>query len=106
MDTNSKKTENKYPISKNNRKCVGPCYEPNKFIIHPINLDFVTGNTNKPFCPTNVYEDVDKDGTTYKSFVDECFKVTDDKDSNVDMLTPNITFDSRSFLNTYYNINS
>ena len=24
---------NKYPISINNRKCVGPCYEPKKFII-------------------------------------------------------------------------
>ena len=106
MEDESNKTENIYPISKNNRKCVGPCYEPNKYIIHPINLDFVTGNNNKPFCPTNVYEGVDDDGTKYKSFVDECFKITNNNETQVDMLTPNITFDHNSFLITYYNINS
>jgi len=96
--------ENNYPTSIHNRKCIGPCYEKNKFIIHPINLNFVTGPSNKPFCPTNVYDEVDENGTKYRSFVDECFKTTVTENIQMDILNPNITFNPYMFLSTYYNM--
>lgn len=99
--------DNKYPISKNNRNCIGPCYEPNKFVIHPILLKFVTGTDNQPFCPTNIYEEVDEKGKKYQSVVDVCFKSTSTLlDENMDILYPNIIFDSKTFLIVYYNINT
>jgi hypothetical protein len=98
---------NKYPLSKNNRNCIGPCYEPNKFVIHPILLKFVTGIDNQPFCPTNIYEEVDEKGNKYQSAVDICFKPTASLlDENMDILYPNIIFDPKTFLIAYYNINN
>ena len=98
---------NKYPISKNNRNCIGPCYEPNKFVIHPILLKFVTSIDNQPFCPTNIYETVDENGKKHQTGVDHCFKATANMlDEKMDILHPNIVFDSKTFLSSYYNINS
>jgi len=95
----------KYPISKNNRQCVGPCSEPNKFIIHPITLQLVTGPKDKAFCPTNVYENIDEKGKKSRLRVDECFKPTKYiQNEYIDILNPTITFDSNIFLNYYYNI--
>ncbi len=102
----NKNIDNTYPISKNNRQCIGPCYNPNKFIIHPINLTFVTGPKDKPFCPTNNYE-VNENGKKYKSSVDVCFKETDYINNNqiqMDILNPMINFDHELFLASYYNI--
>jgi hypothetical protein len=96
---------NKYPISKNNRNCIGPCYEPNKFVIHPVLLKFVTGIDNQPFCPTNIYDEVDEKGNKYQSAVDVCFKPTANiLDENMDILYPNIIFDPKTFLIAYYDI--
>ena len=95
----------KYPISKNNRKCIGPCYEPNKYIIHPILLKYVTGE-DEPFCPTNVYESLDEKGNKFNSNIDVCFKPTSNiLEDNNDILYPDITFDPKTFLMVYYNIN-
>lgn len=98
----------KYPTSKNNRQCIGPCYEPNKFIVHPITLNLVSGEPDKAFCPTNVYEGVDEMGNKYRSYVDQCFKSTSDTNINtqIDILNPTVTFNSQIFLNYYYNINT
>ena len=98
---------NKYPISKNNRKCIGPCYEANKFIIHPILLKYVSG-VDEPFCPTNIYKEIGEKGDKdYNLFVDTCFKPTSNiLDDNNDILYPNITFDSKTFLSIYYQISN
>ena len=98
---------NKYPISINNRKCVGPCYEPKKFIIHPILLNYVTGRDEQPFCPTNIYKEIGEKGEKdYNLNVDTCFKATANisEEDNNDILYPNITFDPKTFLTIYYEI--
>ncbi len=95
-----------FPVSINNRQCIGPCYEKNKYIMHPINLTFVTND--KPFCPTNVYESKDKTGKKYTSFTDECFKATanDSENDQMDFLNPNINFNPEQFLILYYKIDN
>lgn len=102
---------NKYPISKNNIQCIGPCYEPGKSIIHPVTMQFITGeNINEPFCPTDVIQKIDKTTGEKKTIsTNECFKVTannDDEQIQNDYLNPNINFDAEIFLKNYYSISS
>ena len=102
--------KNKYPISRNNQQCLGPCYYANTKAIHPITLNPIT--YNEDFCPTAEWETIDK--TTGKKefhFIDKCYKPTDDETSNrkdieINMLTPYIDFNTEHFLKIYYNIYS
>ncbi len=99
------KKNSEFPVSINNRQCIGPCYEKDKYIIHPINMTFVTND--KPFCPTNVYESTDKTGKKYSSLTDECFKATmSDDNEQMDFLNPNINFNPEQFLIFYYKIDN
>jgi hypothetical protein len=101
----------KYKKSKNNRDCLGPCYKPEKWIIHPVSLSYIT-NKAKPFCPVMPYEYYNP--ITDKSAImtiDECYRADDEQDINVklielNMLMPKIDFDCSQFLKIYYNIYS
>ena len=50
MDSDIDYFNRKYPTSKNGYQCLGLCYEPKTWIVHPITLEHVT-NTHFPFCP-------------------------------------------------------
>jgi hypothetical protein len=101
----------KYPKSKHNKQCLGPCYEPGTWVINPITLQYIT-NFNEPFCPTNTWEY--KDPITKKTTelaLDNCYVVTHTSDISkeeieMNILLPKIDFDSIQFLNIYYNIYS
>lgn len=102
--------KNKYPISKNNMQCVGPCYEAGTWIVHPITLDYVR-NQDLPFCPVNVYEEIDH--VTKKSvsrITDVCYVPTSKKDVSEkelenNIIIPQIPFNCNQFLKLYYDIN-
>jgi hypothetical protein len=100
---------NKYYKSKNNRECIGPCYEPGTWILHPVTLDHVSHPT-EPFCPINEWIDIDK--RTSKQVIrtiDICHKlhVTPKyKEPNVDFVMPSILFSNEHFLKSYYDISS
>lgn len=106
-----KKSKNKYPRSKNNLQCLGPCYQKNTQIIHPITLDGVTSKIG-PFCPimpTEMTHPITKQ--KYKIHHDECAHATTDKDTSnkdyeLNILTPTIDFNEESFLKIYYRIGS
>lgn len=99
----------KYPKSKNNYQCVGPCYPAGTMVVHPTQLEFVTEGP-LPFCPIDeiMYTD-NKSGETYRKSTDTCYNPVE-KD-NVDktqlelnILTPYIDFNSEQFLKIYYKI--
>jgi len=98
----------KYPKSKNNFQCLGPCYQPHTWIVHPILLDIVT-NELYPFCPVNewVYNDPET-GRLEERMTDICYKPTTGevptKEIELNMLLPYIEFNSEQFLKIYYNI--
>ena len=65
--------DKKYSKSKNNFQCLGPCYEPSTYIIHPTTLEHVT-NTKYPFCPVNEWDDIDpKTKQKTSRITDKCF---------------------------------
>ena len=95
----------KYQISSNGHKCVGPCTPPYTEILHPINLEFVTKDTN--FCPVNKFISKNKDGKVIINYVDECEKPDEERMYQLsELLIPQIQFQKKIFLATYYNINS
>lgn len=63
-----------YPLSKNNNKCIGPCYEKNVSIIHPSEFVHVT-NKKYAFCPIDAKKNNDD-----KKIIDECLNPTHNKD--------------------------
>ena len=98
----------KYPKSTNNIQCVGPCYKPKTWIIHPITLDYIT-DIDEPFCPTNIREIKLPNGKFDKVYIDTCNIPTHQQDTykkemELSMLIPNIDFNSNEFLKIYYNI--
>jgi len=101
----------KYPTSKNNHQCLGPCYEPNEWSIHPIKLSHIR-DTKNPYCHIN--DIVTKDhitGKTETQIIDDCMKATskkerDEYDSSLDTIVPYLAFDSGQFLKIYYNLYS
>jgi hypothetical protein len=98
----------KYPKSTNNIQCIGPCYKPKTWIIHPITLDYIT-DMDDPFCPTNVQEKKLPNGKLDKVYIDTCNipthqKDISKKDMEMSMLIPHIEFNSNEFLKIYYNI--
>ncbi|AYV83579.1 MAG: hypothetical protein Hyperionvirus8_63 [Hyperionvirus sp.] len=105
------KTPFKYPKSKNNFQCLGPCYQPNTSIVHPLTLEYVTDKTN-PFCPVKEWEFIDKEtGQSTMRTTDLCYHPTESKDLSgkefeLNILTPNIDFNDEQFLKIFYNIHS
>jgi len=95
----------KYQISLNGHKCAGPCVRPYTKILHPINLEYMTKDTN--FCPVDKFISKNKDGKVIINYVDEC-AVPDETHTNQlsELLIPQIQFHKKIFLVTYYNINS
>ena len=95
-------TSKKYGKSKNGNQCIGPCFEKNVTIIHPIYLDHITND--EPFCPTNMFTD-NKGNKMYK---DTCLIPTQKKylNNEFDNIANNFTidFDGKYFLTIYYNI--
>ncbi len=96
----------KYGKSVNGRQCLGPCYESNKWTIHPLTLEYIT-NKNYPFCPTAPWTDPkNKD----KIFIqDRCHKPSKDVDDiaiQMNVIIPEITFTHEHFLKIYYKIYS
>lgn len=104
-------SEIKYPKSKNNFQCIGPCYQPNTSIVHPLTLEYVT-DKYYPFCPVKEWEYVDKDsGNTVTRTTDVCYHPTESKDLSgkefeMNMLVPSIDFNDEQFLKIFYNIYS
>lgn len=99
----------RYPKSKNNYQCVGPCYPPGTMVVHPTQLEFVTEGP-LPFCPIDeiFYEDP-KSGETIKKSTDTCYnpieKENIDKSQlELNILTPQIDFNSEQFLKIYYKV--
>lgn len=64
-------------LSKNNHKCIGPCYEKNTDVIHPSELIHIT-NKKYSFCPIKKIKTYDGNAKLY----DECLVSTNNK--NVD----------------------
>lgn len=101
----------KYPKSKNNFQCVGPCYQPNTSIVHPLTLEYVT-DKYYPFCPVNEWDYTDAtSGKTITRTTDICYHPTQSKDLSgkefeINILTPNIDFNDKQFLKIFYNIHS
>lgn len=100
-----------YPKSKNGFQCIGPCYQSNTTIVHPITLEYITDKSN-PFCPVGQWEYTDRDtGKKTIKTTDACHHPTDNKDLSgkefeISILTPNIDFNDTQFLKIYYNIYS
>lgn len=97
-----------YPRSKNNKPCIGPCYKPNTWIVHPVTLNYVT-NKEQPFCPTNRHIEMDRNGKIIYKMIDECYNATENIDINtaqMNIIYPKIAFDCNQFLRIYYKIYS
>jgi hypothetical protein len=99
----------KYPKSKHNFQCLGPCYHPDTMVVHPTQLEIVTDHI-APFCPVEEWDHGDaKTGQIMKEITDVCFNPTEKKSINnkeleLNILTPYIDFNSEQFLKIYYNI--
>jgi len=102
MENNNDISIKKYPKSKNNYQCIGPCYHPKSVIIHPINLEWQT-NKDHAFCPIAPFIDGDQEVN-----IDECMFPTDTnmerRELEMNILTPYIDFNSTHFLKIYYKI--
>lgn len=101
----------KYPKSKHGKECLGPCYEPNTSVLHPLTLDYVT-HKNMPFCPTEKWEYEDpKTGVKTDVLIDFCMVPTSKEDigkSDIEMniLIPKFDFSCEYFLKMYYKLYS
>lgn len=97
----------KYPKSKNNRQCLTDCYSANKWILHPVAVQFTS--LDKPFCPVMEYEEEDpKTGKKRPRLTDECLMATADniptKELQMNIITPKFDFECQHFLKIYYGI--
>ena len=100
-------SNSKFPISVNNKQCIGPCYEPGTIIIHPITLNYLT-NKQRPFCPTilwyneesKLYEDGDQ------CLVASKLSTLDKENIELSYIVPTIYFNCEYFLKVYYDIYS
>ena len=99
----------KYPISKHGKECLGPCYEANTPVLHPITLDYVSHKLHS-FCPTEewMYEDP-KTGKKTNVLLDFCSHPTKKEDIGkedieMNILVPKFNFSYDFFLKMYYGI--
>jgi hypothetical protein len=91
----------KYPKSLSGKQCAGPCYKKNTKIIHPLYLHVVTDLDNS-FCPVAEYYE-----NKYAKHIDRCndnIQKTDLKTNDMELIYPNLDFNSESFLDIFYNI--
>ncbi len=97
--------EQKYGKSINGRQCLGPCYKPAIWTIHPVTLGYITDEEH-PFCPTERYKDEELDKFVY---LDRCKQPTDNIDNTaleMNVISPEIDFSCNNFLKIYYKIYS
>lgn len=96
----------KYPKSRTNKQCIGPCYPAKTRVIHPITVRYVT-HFDEPFCPTHRQVD---DKTQEETWLDTCYNVTeteqDLKEVKKNALSPSLAFNCEHFLRLYYKIDS
>lgn len=101
--------EKKFPKSKSGQQCIGHCYKPGTWIIHPVTLDYIT-NEEFPFCPTNYFPDPENPQTLKR--IDECYNPIDEKDIGdqteleMNIILPKFGFSCTHFLKIYYKIYS
>jgi hypothetical protein len=105
-DTTSNKSDN-FPKSINGRQCIGPCYYPFTNATHPSTGEQFTHRSN--FCPVERYTRINNDGKVIIEYIDECLVPTsrgvdDEAEIEAKILSLNIPFDSKYFVNLYYNI--
>lgn len=100
-------TKKKYPTSINNKQCIGPCYEPGTYIIHPITLSYLT-HKEKPFCPTMHWFD-EKNKASMNADICVIPSSKEDIDRHqieLSFIVPTFSFNCDYFLKTYYDIYS
>lgn len=107
METEYNLNQKKFPKSITGRQCIGPCYESNKYIMHPINLTYVT-DKEKPFCPTHEWRN---EKTGKNEIIDICLIPSKADDINkqqieLNFIVPTFEFSCEYFLKTFYNIYS
>lgn len=99
--------DKKYPKSKHNLRCLGPCYPPNTLVVHPITLEYVTDKKNN-FCPVPEWLYTEKEtGKSFSLVTDICYKPSinkDDKELEMNIILPFIDFNCEQFLKIYYSI--
>jgi hypothetical protein len=94
-----------FPKSLHDHQCLGPCYEANTKIMHPVTFQFVT-DIEHPFCPVTPWKD--RFGKTW--ITDKCpiatHKLEEDVLLSSFFVTPKVEFNSSQFLKMYYSISS
>lgn len=99
----------KYPKSKHNMQCLGPCYYPETTVIHPTHLEYITDGPD-PFCPVEEwYFENEKTGQKSSKITDICHNPTkknaeSSTQLDLNILTPYIDFNYEQFLKLYYKI--
>jgi len=89
----------RFPLSKNERQCLSPCYFPNTKIHHPVYYNLVSDD--EPFCASEMY--TDKDGID--KLTDGCNNPTRNAPPNEDVRAITTTmFTKKYFLLYYYDI--
>lgn len=104
---NSNFPETKFPISINNKHCIGPCYPSGTYIMHPLTLEYITDSKN-PFCPTERW--FNEKENRYQR-IDSCLIASKQEDIDkmqveLSFIIPTFYFDCEHFLKVYYEIYS
>ena len=110
MNKNNNIEIKKYPKSRKNFQCLGPCYYPGVHAIHPTNLEYFNDDEHS-VCPVNEWIEDDGSGDPKKYITDICFNPTEKKsvssrELELNILTPQINFSPEQFLKIYYQIYS
>ena len=101
----------KYPTSKNGHQCLGSCYKPQTWIVHPITLEHVT-DLHNPFCPVKEWIKIDDEtGRSEEKIIDNCQNVTAEtkqssKELEMSIIMPTMDFSCSNFLKIYYDLYS
>lgn len=106
MNKNPKNPKNKYPKSKNNFQCLGPCFKENTRILHPVTFEYI--KADNPFCAVNQWVTEENGEKNYK-ITDDCNNVSKNinyDDVSLDIFLPTIHFDNTQFLKVNYQLHS
>lgn len=96
-----KKIYQNHPLSSSGRQCISKCYAPNVVYTHPKTLDTIYNTLNNT-CAVEPYDDPINNERIYTN---KCEGIEIyESDSKLDMLTPYIDFDPRTFLDKIYGI--
>lgn len=105
----NRKLAKKYKKSINNIQCLGPCYKPDTYVVHPVYLEHINKYDDNPFCPTEYHEVNDtKTGKNKVIPYDICENPTDitDISTSESIILFQSGFTKDVFLSLYYDINS